>query len=191
MESHLFQEFPAVSGKVGVGSRSESCPLPLPLSPFSAHPRTLRRPSVSIRAAGARFPRTRCRAGTGPRGWLRLSTCRRDTPRTPCSACPGTSTRGRSPPRTRGTPRSGPWSHPGSSHRRSGTRRRQPPRTAPTCSAGPHTRCMACMAQWHSPHPRRLHLGTGQIDGEGQGELNCQPFGHLGYRAWNFTLSPL
>nr|BAH14011.1 unnamed protein product [Homo sapiens] len=74
--------------------------------------------------------------------------------------CTRRRTRGPSPPRTRGTPRSAQSSHPGSSRRRSGTRRRRPPRTAPTCSGAPRTRCTACTARSRSPRRRTSRLSA-------------------------------
>uniref|UniRef100_A0A5F7ZL37 Uncharacterized protein n=1 Tax=Macaca mulatta TaxID=9544 RepID=A0A5F7ZL37_MACMU len=153
--------------------------------PNSAHPRTRRRPSVCTRAAGARCPRTRCRAGTGPRGWPHLNTCRRGTPRTRCSACPGTRIRGPSPPRTRGTPRSARSSRPGSSRRHSGTRRRRPPRTAPTCSEAPRTQCTACTAPSRSPRRRTSHLSAADT------RFSRLLFGHPGRRSLESLPHPL
>lgn len=177
-------------GRMPAGSRPPGCPagqdpacLPQVRSAHT-HPRTLRRPSACTREAGARCPRTPCRAGTGPRGWPRRSTCRRGTPRTRCSAYPGTRTPAPSPPRTRDTPRSGRSSRPGSSRRRSGTRRRPPPRRALTCSAAPRTRCTAYTARWRSPRPRRSRLRTDGRAGKLRPSLVSSPWGHVGCRGW-------
>lgn len=150
-----------------------------------AHPRTQRRPRACTRVTGAPCPRTPCRAGTGPHGWLRLSTCPLGTLHTLCSVCPGRSTRVLSPPRTRCTPRSGQSPRPGSSRRHIGTLHHLPRRRERTCSAGPGTRCTACTARWRSPHQRTSHLRTKAQKGKHQPQ-NLVPwkvFGSLEYRA--------